>query len=329
MSRSKIVTCLLVSLLYLTLLTSLQADQNDRDSARALGNLRELEARCDSWSASLVSMQVAMGRVRAGEWLAHHKEAGQSFRQYLDEEPRSARGVRHVIYVQPIGYFTKGQQRLLDETVLFLQAFFELPIKVLPKVDDKLIPSRGRRIHPSWGVKQFLTTYILYDILKPRLPRDGAAVLGLTATDLWAGEGWNFVFGSASLFSRVGVWSINRNGSPDEGEKAFRLALLRTIKTAAHETAHMFTLRHCITYECLMNGSNSREESDRRPLACCSHCLAKVWWATGAEPIDRFQKLEAFCQRVGLTKQERRYRLLRGKLSKSKIIKIEKSKNKR
>lgn len=318
MSRSVIQLFMLVFSLVNMCGFSLWAAESDRAAARALGNLRELEAACDTWSAALVPLQVPMGSIRSGDWLAHNKERGQTFRQYLDERPRSARGVRRTIYVQPIGDFTRGQQRLLDETVLFLQAFFDVPVKVLTAVDDSSIPSRARRRHPSWRVKQFLTTYILNEVLAPRLPRDGAAILGLTATDLWAGPGWNFVFGSASLRSRVGVWSINRNGSPDKSEESFRLALLRTIKTAAHETAHMFTLRHCRTYECLMNGSNSRQESDRRPLACCSHCLAKVWWATGAEPIKRFERLEQFCARVGLSEQEQTYRKLREKLLKVK-----------
>lgn len=287
-----------------------------RDGARSLHNFRDLAERCADWAAKLEPIQKKMGKIRAGDWLAYHKEPGQTFAQYLEERPRSARGVRNVIYLQPIGEFSKGQQRLLDDTVKFIRAFFIVPVKVLDTVPTNAIPSRARRRHPSWGDSQMLTTYILHELLLPRLPRDGAAILALTTSDLWAGAGWNFVFGQASLRSRVGVWSIYRNGSPDEGEKKYRLALLRTIKTAAHETAHMLSLRHCRTYECLMNGSNSRSESDRRPLACCSHCLAKLWWATGSEPQIRFKRLVKFCKDVGLRKQEKRYQELLDKLSK-------------
>ena len=41
-------------------------------------------------------------------------------------------------------------------------------------------------------------------------------MLAITAFDLWPGPGWNFVFGQASLTERVGVWSMARNGDPDD-----------------------------------------------------------------------------------------------------------------
>ena len=68
----------------------------------------------------------------------------------------------------------------------------------------------------------------------------------------------------------------------------------------------MFSMEHCIAYECNMCGSNHREESDRRPLALCPECLAKVCWATGADPVERFRKLSEFCGAHGL-KDERRF----------------------
>jgi HSP20 family molecular chaperone IbpA len=62
-----------------------------------------------------------------------------------------------------------------------------------------------------------LSTYLLYEVLEPDRPEDALAYLALTASDLWPGEGWNFVFGQANLRRRVGVWSLYRNGDPGEG----------------------------------------------------------------------------------------------------------------
>ena len=88
-----------------------------------------------------------------------------------------------------------------------------------------------------------LTTYILHDVLPPRLSQDAAVLIALTAADLWPGEGWNYVFGQASLSDRVGVWSLHRFGDAEESDDAFRQCLRRTLKTASHETGHMFSMR--------------------------------------------------------------------------------------
>ena len=172
--------------------------------------------------------------------------------------------------------------------------------RTLPDLPCDDVPARARRVNGFTDQPQWLTTWILHEVLPPRLPADGLAVLALTATDLWPGRGWNFVFGQATLQARVGVWSLARNGDPDAGEAGYREALLRTLKTAAHETGHMLSIRHCTAYECGMCGSNSRPESDRRPLAFCPGCEAKVWWATGADPVARFTALADWCRAQGL-----------------------------
>ena len=148
---------------------------------------------------------------------------------------------------------------------------------------------------------------MLNDVLKPRLPDDGAAIIALTAMDLWPGKGWNFVFGQASLKARVGVWSMSRFGDPEKSEEAFRLCLLRTLKVATHETGHMISLPHCVLHECNMCGSNHLKETDRHPLALCPECVAKVCWATRTEPAKRYRGLEQFCRAHGLENEANRY----------------------
>jgi len=242
-------------------------------------------------------------RTQPGDWLLHHEEPGQTFRQYIAADPVLPRGKRNTIYVQPLGDFTDTQRKIVNLTTDFMGRYFCGPVKVCKDLPLSIIPQNARRVHPDWGMNQILTGCVLNDVLKPRLPKDGAACLALTAVDLWPGEGWNFVFGQASLSERVGVWSIYRNGDPDASDDDFRLCLLRTIKTATHETGHMFSMLHCTAYECNMCGSNNREESDRRPLALCPECMAKVCWAAQADPVERLGKLAEFCEANGL-KQE-------------------------
>jgi archaemetzincin len=114
----------------------------------------------------------------------------------------------------------------------------------------------------------------------------------------------NYVFGQANLRERVGVWSLHRLGRPDADEVNFKLTLLRTLKIASHETGHMFSVQHCKKYECVMNGSNSLDETDRHPLDACPECVAKLCWAAGADPRERYARLAAFCAEHGLTREQ-------------------------
>jgi archaemetzincin len=205
--------------------------------------------------------------------------------------------------VQPLGEFTPKQREIIELSAEYVGLYFSRPVKILETLPLATIPGRARRTHPEWGVKQILTTYVLDEVLKPRLPKDAAAYIAFTASDLWPGRGWNFVFGQASLRDRVGVWSITRNGDPAESDESFRLCLRRTLKTATHESGHMFSILHCIAYECNMCGANHRAESDRHPLYLCPECHAKVCWATNAEPVARLRRLAKFCRKNGLARE--------------------------
>ena len=141
------------------------------------------------------------------------------------------------------------------------------------------------------------TTYVLDTVLKPRRPKDAVAVLGITASDLWPGKDWNFVFGQASLSERVGIWSLSRFGDPTKGEDERRRFLVRTLKLAVHETGHMFGIRHCVHFKCGMNGSNSLDETDGSTLAFCPECVAKICWACRVPPAKWFAEMAKFGKR--------------------------------
>ena len=236
-----------------------------------------------------------------GDWLAEHSETGQTFAEYIASDPKVPQGERDTIYILPIGEFVGPQKRIFDDTVEFLALFYNLRVEFRDAISLDEIPNDARRVHPSWGMRQLHTGYILQRVLEPTLPDDAAAYLALTSEDLWPGDGWNFVFGQASIEKRVGVWSVHRNGDPGASEDEYRTCLLRSIKTAAHETGHIFSIRHCTAYECLMCGSNSQEESDRKPLWLGPECLAKVLWATGSKLEGRYGRLQSFCEKRELS----------------------------
>jgi archaemetzincin len=241
-----------------------------------------------------------LGPPKPGEWLDRHKEAGQTFDEYLRSQRQPVRDRFQTMYVQPLGEFTEAEKKLLPQTADFLAIFYGMPVKTLEAVPLDNLPEQARRVHPQWNVPQVLTHHLLDAVLKPRRPKDAVAVLELTASDLWPGENWNFVFGQASLTERVGVWSIHRMGEPDKSEDDYKLCLRRTLAIAVHETGHMLGIQHCTAYECGMNGSNSLPETDRHPLEFCPECQAKIWWTCGADPRKRYSELLKFAEAHGL-----------------------------
>ena len=246
---------------------------------------------------ALVPLHKTMPKPRPGDWLAQHKEPGQTFLDYVRSGPVRPLGKRNTIYIQPLGEFTKTQRKIVELTAEYLSIYFNCPVKISKDLPLDKVPTEAWRIHPTWLDKQILTTWVLNDVLKPKLPEDAAASIAFTAMDLWPGDGWNFVFGQASLKERVGVWSIYRFGDPDKSQDDYRRCLLRTLKVGTHETGHMFGIWHCTAYECNMNGSNNLGESDRQPLWLCPQCMSKASWASRIEPAKRFEKLKAFCEK--------------------------------
>jgi archaemetzincin len=235
-----------------------------------------------------------------GDWLAEHPEKGQTFRRYLAADPVRRGPDRNAIHLCLIGDFTEAQERILAITQEHLGLFFDVAVKVRCRLPLSAIPERTRRTHPDWGDEQVLSTWILHEVLQPDRPADALAYLAWTTSDLWPREGWNFVYGQANLRQRVGVWSVYRNGDPAAGEEAYHLCLRRALATATHETGHILTMKHCIAFSCLMNGSNHQEERDRRPLNLCPVCLRKLLWNLQVEPASYLKRLEAFSRRHAL-----------------------------
>jgi hypothetical protein len=126
--------------------------------------------------------------------------------------------------------------------------------------------------------------------------------------DITPGEGWNFVYGQASMSDGVGIFSFARYSAnfrrEDEerrelDERESVMLLKRSCKTMAHEVGHIFGLRHCIYFHCIMNGNNGSEYA---PLLSCPVCLRKLVSAAGVSDVAvrvRYEKLLAFYSAQG------------------------------
>jgi archaemetzincin len=238
-----------------------------------------------------------MGEPQDYDWLASFKEPGQTFEEYLSENPTLPTAERKKIYIQPAGKFSETQRKVLSLTADYMKAFYSLPVELKPELKLENVPLEMERKNPIEGHRQIRTHHFLVDLLPTLLPDDAAAFICFTNVDLYPDENWNFVFGQASLEKRVGVWSLYRFGNPDKSAEDFNKFLARTLKIAMHETGHMFTMRHCAKYECLMSGTNHLDETDRRPLDVCPECMAKIAWAMNYEPSERYQNLATFWEK--------------------------------
>ncbi|HEY8142010.1 MAG TPA: archaemetzincin [Kofleriaceae bacterium] len=282
-----------------------------RTRARAVGTLMNLEGGLEAAFAPDAFTPIAAPL--EDDWLAQHEEAGQTFDQYKRGRPNRPSAARRTIYLEPIGFPTERSPRERGTTsqgmtrwasaggppvevvAEFARAHFQLPVKVLPPI---ALERTGAKVRDRGDFRQILAPDLL-EHLKTRLPPDGYCLIGLTATDLYPEESWNFVFGMATLRERVGVYSTARYqpsfyGEEDHYPAPEHWVMRRSLKVMAHEIGHMFGMEHCTYYECVMNGSNHLDETDRRPVHLCPVCLRKLHYAIGFDPDRRYRDLERF-----------------------------------
>lgn len=277
------------------------AETEGNDSILALiSNARALETK-------LKPLHTKKRKPRKGDWLDQRIELGQTYARYVRGNPTQPTESRNKIYFRAIGDFNETEMEIINGVVEYIERFYHLEVKVLPAYHDSIVPAKSRRINKYTKKEQLHTGFILRKLMKKEVPEDAAAYIAFTKIDLYPFKKANYVFGQATLKKRVGVWSIARYGDPSESEEAFNLCLERTCKVASHELGHMFSMWHCIYYECNMNGSMNLDESDRQPPYLCPVCMSKVHSAMGTDHIDRARGLLEFWQKNGHQKWIKHY----------------------
>ena len=271
---------------------------------RALGSTRELSP-TERRAYDPTHDFEPMGKPRGGEWLDVHPEPGQTFDAFRRAKRNVPDAKRRTIYLLPVGAFDARRSPDLEKIRKCAAAYFALPVKILPAHSLEGLTLTTRR-NAGTGRRQYLTRDLL-SLLGRKLPKDGYCLLGVTMEDLYPHPDWNFVFGQATLSRRVGVYSFARydpafygeKRSPADRERDRQLVLYRSAKVLVHETAHMFGIRHCIYYRCIVNGSNSLTESDSRGLPLCPVCLRKLASSAGFDVVKRYRRLRDVYRELG------------------------------
>ena len=277
---------------------------NTEEQAKALGSMKELQEQ-QRQALSPGPAFPPLPPPKPGDWLAEHREPGQTFDEYVSSRPNRPDDVRRTIYLKPLGEMPGEESLLLTQVRDFAEAYFAMEVVLLPAVS---VENEGltTRINSNTKKRQILSTDVL-GLMRRLLPHDAFCILAVTMEDLYPEPSWNFVFGQASLQERVGVYSFARYDPAFYGEsrqKDYRQVLLRrSCQVMAHETAHMFGLWHCIYFSCVCNGSNNLEESDSQPLHLCPVCLRKLQYAIGFDVAVRYEKLREFCDGAGMASE--------------------------
>lgn len=239
-------------------------------------------------------------------------EPPQTYADFLAEQPPRLLPNARTIAILPIGEYPRGfvieygAARLVrspEPAIIsrFLEAWFGLPTRMLPAMSDEVLEQLPAREQD--GCRQLDADAVL-TWLRERRPADATCVLALTLEDLYADDA-AWVFGYASIVDRVGVHSMLRYdpGFADVTARgpAFEHAILaRALRVLAHEGAHLFGLRHCLHFECLMNPTAGIDDLDRLPLHLCPVCLRKLWSATRMSIVERWEQLASLCDELAL-----------------------------
>jgi hypothetical protein len=80
-----------------------------------------------------------------GDWLAEHRERGQTFRQYLSANPVRRGNGLNAIYLCLLGDFTEPQERILERAGEYLGLCFDVPVHVRCRIPLSAIPAHARR----------------------------------------------------------------------------------------------------------------------------------------------------------------------------------------
>lgn len=229
-------------------------------------------------------------------WLTVHPESGQSHNSWMNFFQATippSRKQKKQIYLVPLGDEWTDSEVKVDErgkkesflsllhrvAAIFFSGF---QVDVLPSVSIQNLKCKTRM--KSGHLQLHITD--VYKYFQSHWPKDAFCVVGITMIDLYPNESYNFVFGQANYRAGVGVFSFARydpmfysKKSKSESKASepctSSLVLWRSCKVMAHEISHLFCLKHCIYFSCAMNGSNSLEESNIRPMFCCPMCLHK------------------------------------------------------
>jgi len=230
------------------------------------------------------------------DWLHGSTKPGQNYTKFSTMTHNAPSRVKTTIYIQPLD--PQITPELLEVLETFATQFF-LGLKV--KIQEPLnvetmgIKHRSRSYGNQYSGSQILTK------LKSKIPRDAFCRVGCMMEDIYHREAGNYVFGLAGV--NTGVFSFARYNplfwDEPETEETIDIIYYRSCKTLCHEICHLFGIKHCTYFSCLMQGSNHIEEAGTKPFFLCPMCLRKLHSVLKFNPTQRYKNLADVCTTLG------------------------------
>lgn len=201
---------------------------------------------------------------RRGIGAGEEEQSLEAFKIYPDT---IANAHRKRLKIYFIGEASSNEMRMMKIISDYLQATqgIESSLASAPLALD---PSSSRtRGHLQYAAEPQLGTL-------QQLNDDESFSLGFTNQDIFPSshaDSMNFIYGVGLSDIACGLFSTNRLTKPD-----FNQTLVRLMKLASHEFAHMRGVLHCIPYSCTMQGANCADEADQSPMTFCAQDMAKL-----------------------------------------------------
>nr|CBN81240.1 Archaemetzincin-2 [Dicentrarchus labrax] len=221
------------------------------------------------------------------DWINAHPEEPQDFQSfYRDPYRKTPNASQNTIYIQTIGSFGEaGPQtdQYMEWLREYCQAFFYgLSVKFLPAVT---VAKTGCsfRVNSNSHNLQILTGMGVFSFARYDDNFYSRSYAGRLKKSFKTKQG------DYSVFDGYYTPPITSTLLLRSCKEILKLNI--SLQTMTHEIGHMFGIKHCQWLNCVMQGSNHLEESDRRPLDFCPICLRKLQVAIGFKIAERYKAL--------------------------------------
>ncbi|AFZ70408.1 putative Zn-dependent protease [Caldisphaera lagunensis DSM 15908] len=170
------------------------------------------------------------------------------------------------ILLQPIGDINLDD---VDYIIQNIPNHFPFEIKIYPHLWSLQPPFNAYNINRMQYDAEIINKF-LYDKYKEFLSKKSNFVLGVSMLDGYYFN-LNFVFGLANIEMKVASIYTKRLKNFDQLKYRERI-----LKESIHEIGHLFGLKHCNTYKCVMNFSNSVDDVDNKNPDFCDRCKLDI-----------------------------------------------------